>query len=272
MKYKLVAIDMDGTLLNSERMISEKNIQAIRTAVEKGIIVAICTGRPIKGIEPYIEALGLDIPYMAYNGALIVMGKSGEIIFDQRLTPDDARDVFSWGKKFDTAIVAWITKGLEEALYTSAFNADIEVYRQYSSVEPSLIQDEEALIQSGIVKILFCDSRDRIVQMEKTLKEKSNLKVDFYTSQPEYLEFMDKRASKAAAMGILGERFRIKREEMVAIGDNFNDVPMIKYAGLGVAMGNAPDELKAIAGYVTLSNDDDGVAQVIEMMLNGMLY
>ncbi len=271
MKYKLVAVDMDGTLLNSDKRITDKTIRTIKMATEKGIIVAICTGRPIKGIEPYIEALGLDIPYMAYNGALIVMGKSGEIIFDQRLTPNDARVVFSWGKKFDTTIIAWTTDGLADALFTSAFNADLEVYRQYSSVEPALIQDEEALIQSGITKILFCDSKDKIECIEKTLKENSNLEVDFYTSQPEYLEFVDKRASKAAAMGMLGARFGIKQDEMVAIGDSYNDLSMIEYAGLGVVMENAPDELKAVAGYVTLSNDDDGVAYVLERIINGKI-
>lgn len=272
MKYKLVAVDMDGTLLNSERRISAKNVRTIREATEKGIIVAICTGRPIKGIEPYIEVLGLDIPLMAYNGALIVMGKSGEIIFDQRLSPDDARVIFSWGKRFDTTIVAWTTNGLEDALFTSAFSADLEVYRQYSSVEPSLIGDEEALIQSGITKILFCDSRDKIERFEKTLKEENlSLGVDFYTSQPEYLEFVDKRASKATAMSILGARFGIRQEEMVAIGDSFNDLSMIQYAGLGVVMENASEDLKKWADYVTLSNDNDGVAHVIEGIINGKI-
>lgn len=271
MQYKLVAIDMDGTLLNSNKEISNRNIKTIRKATEKGIIIAICTGRPIKGIEPYIEALGLDIPYMAYNGALIVMGKSGEIIYDQRLTPDDARVVISWGKKLDTTIIAWITDGLRDTLFTSAFNADLEIYKQYSSVEPALIQDEEALIQAGITKILFCDAIDKIECIEKTLRDNLNLEVDFYTSQPEYLEFVDKRASKAAAMGILGAQFGIKQEEMVAIGDGFNDLSMIEYAGLGVVMENAPEELKKKADYVTLSNDDDGVAHVIDKIISGKI-
>jgi len=269
MKYRLVAIDMDGTLLNSEKKISEKTVMAVRKAVEKGLIITICTGRPIKGIAPYIETLGLDIPFMAYNGALIVMGKSGEIIFKQCLEPDDARAVFSWGKKFGTTIVAWTTEGLIDTLHASAFNTDLEVYRQYSHAVPVLIRDEEALIRTGITKILFADSSDRIAVFEKTLRESGDLKVDFYTSQPEYLEFMDKRASKAFAMARMGERFGIKREEMVAIGDGFNDVSMIEYAGLGVVMENAPEELKTKADYVTLSNDDDGVAYVLEkIMLN----
>lgn len=265
MKYKLIAADMDGTLLNSQSVITEKTRDAIHRVVEKGVIFTICTGRPIQGVERYNDVLNLDSPFITYNGAMIVMGKSREILFEQHLTPDGARDVLTWGKRFNTTMIAWSNN----KLYVNALNDRVNEYKWLSGVEPVLITDEEEIINNDITKILWYDRPEEIERFQEILKDKLGEGVTYCTSKPAFLEFFDSRVSKAVAMEKIGERFGIKREEMVAIGDGFNDLSMIEYAGMGVAMANAPEEIKKKADYITLSNDDDGVAYFLDKFFPG---
>ncbi|WP_139902555.1 Cof-type HAD-IIB family hydrolase [Clostridium thermarum] len=260
MKYKLIAADMDGTLLNSDGKITDKTRVAIGKAVEKGVIFSICTGRPIQGAESFNSLLNLDSPFITYNGAMIVMGKSKKILFQQNLTAEAARNILSIGKEFETTIVAWSMN----KLYCYKLSEEIHDYKQITKVEPRLIEDEEELIKNGITKILWIDSPEKLTYYQEVLKDRLGDSVNYCTSRPMFLEFFHNKVSKAVAMEKLGEHFNIKREEMIAIGDGFNDLPMIEYAGLGVAMGNAPADIKARADYVTLSNDKDGIAHVLE--------
>jgi len=140
-------------------------------------------------------------------------------------------------------------------------------YAQVSKVEPQVYTDVKELIDIGVSKVLWYDEIERIKEFERRLDGLLNLTVNFYTSQPFYLEFVDQNVSKAVALEKMGEYYGITREEMIAVGDGFNDLAMIEYAGLGVAMGNAPEEVKNAADYVTLSNDEDGVAKVIEVFI-----
>jgi Cof subfamily protein (haloacid dehalogenase superfamily) len=260
MKYKLVAVDIDGTLLNSEGIITEKTRISIKRAVEKGVIFSICTGRPIQGVESFNSLLNLDSPFITYNGAMIVMGKSKDILYEQGLSTEASRNILSIGKSLGTTIIVWANN----KLYAYELNERVLDYKQIAKVEPVLIEDEEEVIASGITKILWYDDPEKLDHYQDILKDKLKDNVTYCTSRPVFLEFFDSRVSKAVAMEKLGEHFGIKREEMIAIGDGFNDLPMIEYAGLGVAMGNAPKAIKAKANYVTLSNDEDGIAQALD--------
>lgn len=260
MQYKLIAVDIDGTLLNSQGDITEKTVNAIQRVVEKGVLFTICTGRPIQGVERFNRILNLDAPFITYNGAMIVMGKSKEILYEQGLSPEDARSIIHWGKKLKTTIMVWSNN----QLYASELNERAHDYKKLSTVEPILLENEEAIIQKGITKILWYDDIDKIDYFQSVLKDQLGDGVNYCTSKPTFLEFFDKKVSKAIAMEKLGEHFGISSEEMIAIGDGFNDLPMIEYAGLGVAMGNAPDLIKEKANFVTLSNDEDGIAYVLD--------
>lgn len=173
---------------------------------------------------------------------------------------DDARNILSWGKKFNTTMIIWS----KNKLYVNELNERVNDYKQLSKVEAIKIEDEEEIIQNGITKILWYDEVEKINYFQSVLNNKLGEGVTYCTSKPIFLEFFDKRVSKAVAMEKIGEYLGIKRDEMIAIGDGFNDLSMIEYAGLGVAMENAPDEIKAIANYVTLSNDNDGVGYVLD--------
>lgn len=263
MNYKLIAADMDGTLLNSRGVITEKTRDAIRRVEEKGVTFTVCTGRSIQGVERYSDILNPESPVITYNGAMIVLWKTKEVIYEQRLMPDDARNILAWGKKFNTAAVAWSNN----RLFAHELNDRVRNYTELSKVEPVLITDEEEIIHSGITKILWYDEADKIDHFQEVLSDKLGGGVTFCTSKPTFLEFFDSRVSKAVAMEKIGEHFGIKKEEMVAIGDGFNDLSMIEYAGMGVAMGNAPEEIRKRANYVTLSNDDDGVAHFLDKFI-----
>ena len=124
--------------------------------------------------------------------------------------------------------------------------------------------DLSLIYTKDITKIIWFDEPEKLKAIQKEIRPRLKRKVNFFTSDPSYLEFVDKEASKAKALAVIRKYYRLKRREIVAIGDGFNDVPMIVYAGFGIAMGNADEGVKEKADFVTLSNDEDGVRFVIE--------
>ncbi len=135
-------------------------------------------------------------------------------------------------------------------------------------MEPIIINNMEQLIENGVTKILWYDEVEKIEQYKNEIGRYLSDNVNFHPSRPYFMEFVDKYASKAIAMERLGQYYGIKQSEMIAVGDGFNDLSMIEYAGLGVAMANSPDEVKERADYITLSNEEDGVAHVIHEFID----
>jgi len=263
MKYKLIAVDMDGTLLNSKGEITETTAEAIRMAVEKGIIFTISTGRPIQGVEKYNSLLHLKGPVITYNGAMIVNAESHEILFRQELVRSDAKQIWEMGLQYDTTMCIWSNN----RLYSNKWNDKIHDYKKLSGVEPILLKDFETLPDMGITKILWYDEVERIEDFMRVLSPDMFSEVSYCTSKPTFLEFFSSKVSKSVAMKKIGEIYNITRDEMVAIGDGLNDLSMIQYAGLGVAMGNAEEEVKRNSQFVTTTNDEDGVRLVIEKLI-----
>ena len=259
MKYKLVAVDVDGTLLDSKSNLRTETMKAIQETIAAGVIFTICTGRPIQGVEPLIDKLGLDLPFIAYNGAMIAMGKSGKILYAQTMQGEDVKTVYEIGKKLKTTIVIWANN----KLYVQPFSPEAAAYANMSRTKPEPITDLEALLAQGVTKVLFYDKVETIRHYEKLVAPDVPPTVNYCTSQPFLLEFFDQKVSKANALARLGAYYGFTREEIIAIGDGFNDLSMIKYAGLGIAMANAEDAIKQQADYVTLSNDENGVAHAI---------
>lgn len=265
MKYKLMAVDIDGTLLNDRNELTENTKNTIKQAVERGLIFTIASGRPIQGIEGLNKALNLDVPFITYNGAMVVLGKSKKILYERKLSKDDAGDIIKLGEEYGTNIMVWKDGGL----YVPKINEKVEEYKLISGVEPILVENTEQLIENGVTKILWYDEVEKIEKYQREIVNHLSENVNFHPSRPYFLEFVDKDASKAIAMEKLGEYYGIERSEMIAVGDGYNDLSMIEYAGLGVAMANSPDEVKEKADYITLSNEEDGVAHVIyEFILN----
>jgi hypothetical protein len=263
MQYKLLAVDIDGTLLNNRREITAKTKKAIYQAIDRGVVFTISSGRPIQGVEMITRQLELDIPVITYNGAMVITGSTRNVIYSCCMREEDALLVERLGKERNTTIAIWS----DNQLFVNKMDERAEKYSHISGTQPKLYGDIYELIRKGISKILWYDEVERINAFEREMHELVGPSMNFHTSQPFFLEFVDVNASKAIALEKLGEHYGIRREEMIAVGDGYNDISMIEYAGLGVAMGNAPDDIKQQADYVTLSNENDGVAHVIEKFI-----
>ncbi len=266
MKYRMMAVDIDGTLLDSNGVLREETIEAVRLGVAKGLVFTIATGRPIQGVERFNTLLGLDLPFITYNGAMVVMGASHEILYERCLSYEDASRIYRLGLERGTTIIVWS----KNMLNVSDLNERTQKYGELACTAPVLLVDYDVVLRAGATKMLWYDTVENIAKFDAEVGSFLGDRVNFHTSKPIFLEFVDKSASKAIAMERLGAHFGIAKEEMIAIGDGANDLSMIEYAGLGIAMGNAPDNIKKKADYVTVSNDENGVARIIhEFILEG---
>ena len=265
MKYKLIALDMDGTLLSSKNEISERNYSVIHAAIDRGVKVVLATGRPIQGVRKYLAALDLDGPVITYNGAVIADSATEEILYEVSMNRDDAELSLKLGTEYDTTMCIW-SRG---QLYTNKLNDRAYDYMKISGVEPILVTDFTEILDRGITKILWYDEVEMIGRMPCEMATKGFRETEFCLSRPYFLEFFSSRASKANAIAKLCEMYDITPSEVIVMGDAPNDLSMIKFAGLGVAMGNALPEVIAAADFVAPTNDEDGVAAVIEKFVLG---
>ena len=265
MSIKLVAIDIDGTLLNEKREITADVKEAIAQAVAKGVAIVLCTGRPLPGVQEQLNELDLfqENDYViTYNGALVQQTKSGKIIARHGLTHEDYLEIEVMARRVGSHLHSID----DQAIYTS--NRDISAYTIH---EASLVHmplkyrtPEEMTPDINLVKMMMIDEPDildaAIARLPQTFREK-------YTtvkSAPYYFEVLNKEASKGAAVANLAQHLGIDQDEIMAIGDNENDLSMIEYAGLGVAMGNAVPLVKEAANVDTKTNEEHGVAEAIK--------
>ncbi len=267
MNYRFVAIDVDGTLLDNNKNLSPYTKETIQRCIASGITVCICTGRPVQTIERFTELLGSkefpaiqEMPFILYNGAMVAVGKAHDIIFEQSLSEEAGKALLSLGQKLGSTLIAWS----KNKLYVNEFNARIENYCTITPVEPILITDFDILAKQGITKIIWYDDAERMPALIDALHaDPVCQEINYFTSNPLFLELVDKHCSKGLAIEQLIRHLGIPREETIAIGDGYNDIPMLEFAGLGIAMGNACEAVKAAADAVTDTNDSDGVAKAL---------
>ncbi len=263
MKYRLIASDMDGTLLDADNKITDTTISRIKAAIKKGVVFTLCTGRPLQGVKKYIDLLDLDCPVITYNGAVIAHSKTGRILFSRNMDRDDARKVFYLAKEKNTMFILWS----QNKLYASEISEKTAFYENITSTKAILLTDFDRVAEQGITKFLWYDAPEILDIWSDELKNESLNETTFTKSRPYFMEFFSNKVSKAVAMEKLGEYYGIDKSRMIAIGDQGNDLPMIQYAGLGVAMANGTDAVKAAADYITETNTRNGVAKVIEKFI-----
>ncbi len=259
MKYKLIAVDMDGTLLKNNYEITKHTEEIVKKAVEKGIIFTIATGRPYNVAQKFVRQLNLKNEIITNNGAMIFNASDNKILHRINLAKEDAKKIFEIGLKEDTTMCIWSN----DVLYFNKINEKSSDYQSISGVKPIIIESFDDIKNIDITKILWYDEPQRIenfqVELKNTFKETS-----LYRSRATFLEFINSQTSKGLAVQMVAKMHNIKKEEIIAIGDELNDLSMIEYAGLGVAMGNAHSLIKENAQFVTCSNEEEGVSKVIE--------
>ena len=272
MKYRLLAIDLDGTLLTDDKRISERNREALAKAQQCGMHVVISTGRAWPGAKAFAAELGLSVPVITSNGAMIVDAVTEEIIYKRDLEPEAAKNVLEAGRKNGVSQIIWSSN----RLYGLPVDWRLEDYgRTYGKMTPQPMPPVETLYDAGISKILWYDDPERIASFNEQVHADGGdvmpggLPKDTaaWMSQPTFLEFFHSDVSKAAALRSVAQILGVSMEETVAVGDAPNDILMLQAAACGVAMGNASESVKAIADFVTEDNMHDGVAVLTERLL-----
>jgi len=276
MTYKLIAVDIDGTLLNPNRDISPRNYSALKTAIDRGIIVTLCTGRSHFMAQKVIGRLDFEFPLVLHNGAMIVNSRDGQLLKQWALSQETARKAVAIMKGFELEPFAYDFYEGECRVAYESINPSNRAYVGYMSTKESILYqtpDLAAYLGHSPTQLVAIDHKPIIEKAMAFLKE-SLERANVFTSgslggKYWFLEVLDADASKSKSLEYLSKLHQIKQSEIIAIGDNFNDLDMIEYAGLGIAMDNAPDEVKAQADLVTDSNADDGVAKAVEKFVFG---
>ncbi len=265
MKYRLIAIDLDDTFLNAESAISPRNKQAVREAVKQGVMVTVATGRMYRSSIPYVRELELNVdwPMINYHGALIKTTESKEVLYYQPLDNGLAVAIAEDAEAKGYHVNAFI----DDRLYIEEENEFSRYYQSIADVDLEAVGKlAPFLMKRGEkpLKLAIINWDGRIKHIEASIKAKYGEKIVALQSLTYFLEITDSRATKGQALHWLSQRFGIKREEIIAFGDSYNDLDMIEYAGLGVAVANAREEVLQAADLITASNTEDGVARVIE--------
>ncbi len=262
MGVRLIAMDLDDTLLRNDLTISSRVVSAIRKAREQGVMATIATGRTPVSMKRYAQQLEIDVPVITFHGALIQQALSGEILFRRAIS-----------NRLATAIVSGLlAKGIHIQIYIGDHifvqeeNEWSEGYTRLSSVPIEKAELLSLLAQNteGVEKILLIGEEADLEALAPSLAAAYGERIHLTKSKPYFLEMTDISVNKGIALNALAQRLGIAQEEVMAIGDSFNDLEMIRYAGLGVAMGNARPEILEAADVVTTTNEEDGVAEAIE--------
>ncbi|MDT2500477.1 Cof-type HAD-IIB family hydrolase [Enterococcus avium] len=277
MTIKAIVLDIDGTLLNTGKIISEKTKQALIAAQEEGIKVILASGRPTTGMLELVEQLEMtkyEGFLVSYNGARVTDCLTKEVLFNQAMSIETGQAILEHLKNFD--VIPMIDK--EDYLYVNdvysgmldlpdgAFNI-IEYEARGGNFKLSEIDDLAAFATFPINKILIAAQPEYLQKIAPALHAPFDEIVTAAFSAPFYFEFTDKGIDKAKALNTVFPEMGIHSENIIAFGDGHNDRSIIEYAGIGVAMGNAVDALKEIADDVTLSCDEDGIAAGLEKYL-----
>ena len=285
--YKLVAIDLDGTLLNSYGEVSEKNKEAIQKAKNKGAEIVIASGRPISSARSYAYEVGADNYIICGNGSVLYDMKNEQIIYDKFIERQKALQII----KICEENSIYYNVFTEDTILTSSLAYNVLFYNQENVKKPdskktniNIIQNIYKYIQErekeDYLKMCICDKNNIIFGgIMKMLKEVKNVNVmevahmarkliangtDYVPVEYYITEIMNQNADKWNAVKFLADKFKIKENEIITIGDNVNDEQMLKNAGLGVAMGNSAPYIQEMAKEVTLDNNSGGVAHIVE--------
>ncbi|SHJ90270.1 Cof-type HAD-IIB family hydrolase [Tepidibacter formicigenes] len=272
MRYKLIVTDMDGTLLSDHKEISEENKRALKKAQDMGINVAIATGRIYTSAKYYAKLLGLDTPIIACNGAIIREEKTGNTLYENVISIEDSLKVFDICNKYDIYYHFYNDNGF----YCKELNHSSLAYSKWNESQPKedrlniqVVDNPLEIIKNtdNILKFVIID--ENLEKLDEVMNELKKIDtVEVSKSWYNNIEVMSKGVSKGLSVKRLGEYLGVKKEEIITFGDNFNDLSMIEYAGMGVAMGNAEEVVKKNADFVTASNKEDGVAKALKEILD----
>lgn len=258
--YRLVALDLDGTLLGRDLAFSPRVKRAVQAAKEAGALLALATGRMFQSTLPYAQELGVTLPLICYQGALIQDPVSREVLFHQPVPLEKAGEVIRIVRRWGLHVNVYV----DDELYVERLTPEAERYRQIARVPIHTVGDLLSFLASPPTKLVIVSDEASIDRALVELRAAFGPSLYITKSLPMFCEIADPGCNKGSALAMLAAHLSIPREETLALGDGLNDLEMIQWAGLGIAMGNAPQEVKAAADWVTGPLQEDGAAQALE--------
>lgn len=258
--YTMLAIDIDDTLITDEKEITEGTKQALAAAVAQGVKVTLATGRMYASAKQLADQLGLNVPIITYQGALVKNAIDGRVLYERTVPEDAAKQIFDYCEANGLHLQTY----LDDVLYVKEDNDKARAYAQLSNIPYTVHPDFRELASKPSTKLLLIDDPARLDEVALELRSLLGAAVHITKSKPHFLEIMHPEGTKGHALTYLAEHFGLELSGAIAIGDSWNDREMLEVAGLGVAMGNAVESLKDIADYVTYGNNEEGVKHVVE--------
>ncbi len=265
MAIKLVAVDMDDTLLDNTLKVSPRTAEAIKNAQAQGVVVTIATGRMFASAVPFAHELNVQAPIITYNGGMERYPNSKEIIFHKTIEENAADQVVQLFRERGWYLQSYIN----DELYVVERCEKAKAYERMAGIQAVAVGADFYSMKHEPTKMLAIAEPHEIQEIQRLINQQLPGKIFTATSKPTYLELTDPSVNKGHALAMLAEHLHIKQAEIMAIGDSNNDYPMIEYAGFGVAMGNASERVKGIAKAVTAQNNAHGVAEAIEKYILG---
>lgn len=263
MSYKMIVLDLDDTLLRDDHTISPRTKEALMEAQARGVKVVLASGRPTFAMRAIAKELRLE-EYgsfiLSYNGAKIINCATDEELFSSTLSAEIVHSLYDISKTENVGIHSYIG----DDIVTEANNPYTDIEAEITGMPLIEVPSFKEAITAPVVKVLMVETPEYLAEVEKKLQKELEGKLSVMRSKPFFLEFTEAGVTKGTSLNQLIQTLGITREEVIAMGDSYNDLAMIEFAGLGVAMGNAPDDIKEIANYVTDTNMNDGVAKVVE--------
>ena len=267
MNYKMIVLDLDGTLTNRDKVITDNTKRVLMEAQKRGKKVVLASGRPTYGVMPLAEQLHLE-QYggyiLSFNGGIIMDCRTREVVFKKQLPISANAKIVELAKDEGVDLLTYE----EPAIITD--NPDCPYAQKESKINGiriKKVEDMASYLNFAVPKFLMMDDGDYLALVEARVKAALGKNFSVYRSEPYFLEILPRGIDKAQCLAQLLDQVNIRQEEMIACGDGYNDLSMIQFAGLGVAMENAVLPVRNAADYVTYSNNDEGVAHVVEKFM-----
>lgn len=264
MDYKLLVLDLDGTLVNSNKEISQNTLNTLKKAQQQGVKIALASGRPTYGIKPLADQLELARYggyILAFNGGRVMDVASGEVIYQSALPIEVIEPLYEMSKRRSAVIITYKD---QFALTEVPENKYVQYELNLTCMTAQKVDHFPSAVDFIPDKCLAVGEPEDLILLQEEVLGRFSECMNAFRSEPFFLELVPKGIDKALSLQRLIDHIGITRDEVVAAGDGFNDLSMVEFAGLGVAMANAQDAVKAVANYITLSNDEDGVADMVQ--------
>ncbi len=269
---KLIVTDLDGTLLNDSKNIPEKNIIALKEAVKNGIHISVATGRNFYSAKKYIEELDLDVPVIFQNGSFIYEWKKNIILYQTPLKSEIAKIVIKFARKEDLFYILYKDFLSQKDMYIDKpYFGAFKGYMEHNNWRLNFVSDVLKYIIEDVAEIALVGDENKILSVISQLKNESELSIvkNNRIEDEVFYEFFGAGTGKENAMNFLLNHFDVSHSETMYIGDNYNDIELLKIVGYPVVMANAPEEVKIFGKYITSSNNEGGVGDAVRRIVLG---